>query len=235
MSYLKCIAVILASSFAAPGFAAPTTFNLLTGQVDDSYLMSRNYSVGGIGLTVTGWSNNGTAVVQDKVGKWSGGLGVEDSNSGVPGHSVDSQNNDFDMLLLSFSDAVTLNSIDLGWIYQEDSRRSDVSIMAGTSALAAGASWATLLTAPNGWQTAGNYNNAGSSEKTVNLGTISSKYWLIGAYNPILGAAISNNDTYYEAFKLEGVKVTKAVPESSTLFLFGLGLLGLVAARRRAV
>jgi hypothetical protein len=231
MSYLKYIAAILASSFAASVFAVPTTFNLLTGQVDGSYLMSRNYSVGGIGLTVTGWSNNGAAVVQDTVGKWGGGLGVE--NATTPDHSIDSQGGDFDMLLLSFSTAVTLNSIDLGWIYQDDSRRSDVSIMAGTSALTAGASWASLLTVPNGWQTAGNYNNVGYNETAVNGSAISSKYWLIGAYNPILGAAIANNDTYYEAFKLEGVKVTKAVPESSALLLFGLGLLGLAAVRRR--
>lgn len=244
MSPLKYIVAFVASSLAASAFAAPIEFNLTSGQANDTYLSARNYSVGGITLSVTGWSNvssSNPAVIQSTVGKWSTGLGVE--NTGSPGHSVDSQSNDFDMLLLSFSHAVTLNSIELGWVHDNDSNgwngndytRGDVSIVSGTSALTAGASWSSLLTPVNGWQSAGNYDNVDLNQKSVNAGLISSKYWLIGAYNPILGA-IGTTDANFEAFKLEKVSVTKTVnvPESSALFLFGLGLLGLVAARRRA-
>jgi hypothetical protein len=235
MSSLKYLAGILASSLTLSVFAAPVTIDLRAGQTDDTYLNSRSYTVSGINLTVTGWSNNNTSVVKDKVGKWSGGLGVE--REGVPGHALDSQNGDYDMLLLSFSSAVTLNSIDLGWIYDNDNQRSDVSILAGTNALVAGTSWASLLTAPNGWQSAGNYNNVGLSQKTVNGSAISAMYWLIGAYNPniAIDVNIANNDNKYEAFKLEKVSVTQTVkvPEPSAVLLFGLGLLGLVVARRR--
>lgn len=229
MSYFKYIAAILASSFAASVLAVPTTFNLLTGQVDGSYSMSRNYSVGGIDLTVTGWSNtSGGAVAQDVVGAYSGGgLGVERSANG---HTVDSANNDFDMLLLSFSQSVKLTNIDLGYLINGNNS-SDVSIMSGTSALTAGTSWSSLLTAGNGWTSAGNYNNVGLNELAVNAGGLTSKYWLIGAYNPILGS-IQSNDNTAEGFKLQSVKVS-SVPESSSVVLFGLGLLGLVAVRRR--
>ena len=225
-------------------FAAPINFDLRAGQTEGSYVYTRNYSMGGLGLSVTGWSNVSRYdddVIQTYVGKWGGGLGVE-RTSNSPEHAIDNKDNDFDMLLLSFSDAVTLNSIDLGYIYDNsDIRRSDVSILAGTSSLTSGTSWTSLLSLANGWKSAGNYDNVGLNAKTVNLSSLSAKYWLVGAYNPIQGNILPNdsrnNPFIYDAFKLEKVSVTKTivkVPEPSALFLFGLGLLGLVVVRRRS-
>lgn len=238
MSPLKYVAAFLASSFAASVFAAPINFDLRAGQTEGSYVYTRNYSMGGLGLSVTGWSNISTTnddVRQTYVGKWSQGLGVEDI-SGSPEHAIDNKDKDFDMLLLSFSEAVTLNSIDLGYIHNSDISRSDVSILAGTSSLTSGISWTSLLSLANGWKTAGNYDNVGTNAKTVNLSSLSAKYWLVGAYNPIQGNILPI-DNKYDAFKLEKVSVTKTivkVPEPSALFLFGLGLLGLAAVRRRS-
>lgn len=277
MSYLKHIAAILVTGFAASAFAAPIAFNLTSptsrvGTFTDTggnlYATQYNYSAAthnGVALEVTGWSYgnvttgcktkrsdgkctavntttyaSGTAH-QDVVGQWSGGLGVEYDTS--PEHAINNAGNDFDMLLLTFSEAVSLNSINLGWIdgnnNAERLKRSDISILAGTSETFASPlnqSWQSLV--GNGWQLEGNYNGVGLGNETVNdVGIIASKYWLVGAYNSTLGSAISGNDTYNDSFKLSSVSVEKAivkVPEPSALFLFGLGLLGLVAVRRRA-
>lgn len=178
--------------------------------------------------TTTSPDNKATQSLVGNFGS-SNGLGVE--KTGTPNHAMDNEAGYYDMMLLSFSSLVTLNTIDLGWI----SNDSDVSIMAfnGTPSQLpfAGKSWESLL--GNGWVSAGNYYNVGNSPKAVNPTNIASQYWLIGAYNPLLDSIVK--DTNADYFKLQSVKVSKyvKVPEPSALVLLGLGLLSLVAVRRR--
>lgn len=264
MSFVKhIIAALLASSFATSALAAPIIFDLTTptsrtGILNSTYAMGYSYAgADGVSLSLTGWSygttsnvvngrrtlsnTNSTTAHQDIVGNFINGstrygLGVEYADS--PEHAINNAGNDFDMLLLSFSEAVSLNSINLGWIENSEVRRSDVSVLAGTSTTFAspnGKTWQSLVGVGQGWKLAGQYNNAGSGNELVNANNISSKYWLVGAYNGLLGSSLGN-DGYSDAFKLKGVSVTKTivkVPEPSALFLFGLGLLGLVVVRRR--
>lgn len=187
--------------------------------------------------TCIAWNTKTTTSPDNKakqvlVGNFGSSYGIGDEKASSPNHAIDNEGGYYDMLLLSFSDMVALNTIDLGWW----SGDSDVSILAfnGTAGQesVAGKSWESLL--GNGWQSAGNYYNVGSSPKNVNPLNISSQYWLVGAYNINLDTN-KNNDTTNDYFKLQGVKVTKTikVPEPSTLMLFGLGFLGLVAVRRR--
>ncbi len=254
------LALIAGLGFAANTFAAPITFTLTApdsrqGVLTSEYAQQYNYTIGGVNLNVTGWSYGSvttctsysgvnctststtdagsTTAHQDFVGNFgtSYGVGVEIANT--PNHAIDSQSGDFDMLLFTFSEAVSLNSVDLGWILDGNLNRSDVSILAGTSntfSSPLNKTWQSLV--GNGWQSAGNYNNLGSNSASVNSGNISSKYWLIGAYNSAVGTPIANNDSDYEAFKLQAISVSK-VPESSALALFCIGFLGLIAVRRR--
>lgn len=179
------------------------------------------------------------AIEQEYVGKWDG-LGVEKTDS--PNHAVDNEAGDFDMLLLSFEEMVKLLCIDLGWI----SGDSDVSILAFNgdsfdSSSLLGKKWEDLV--GNGWESAGNYYNVdyGTNSGAVNPTGISSQYWLVGAYNDKLGGFTGTNKNLSSGndyFKVKGVKVERPpvkVPESSTVLLLAMGLLGLIAARRRIV
>lgn len=178
--------------------------------------------------TTTSPDNKAT---QTLVGNFGASYGIGVEKASTPNHAMDNEGGYFDMMLLSFNTLVTLNTIDLGWI----SNDSDVSIMAfkGTPGQLsfAGKSWESLL--GNGWVSAGNYYDVGSSPKAVNPTNIASQYWLIGAYNPLLDSIVKDTNSDY--FKLQSIKVSKyvKVPEPSALVLFGLGLLSLVAVRRR--
>lgn len=238
------IAGLMIASFSSLTQAALISFNLTdpdsrTGIYNSTYAKQYNYLESGVNLAVTGWSYNGSkVVVQDWVGKWDG-LGVEKVDS--PNHAVDNESGDFDMLLLSFDQAVTLKSIDLGWI----SGDSDMSFMAfnGTtfnSSSLLGKKWEALI--GNGWQSAGNYYNVDyGNTGAVNLTNITSQYWLVGAYNSALGGFTGPNKNTTgktDYFKVKGVIVDKPVvkvPEPSTLVMMFLGLLGLGLARRHSI
>ncbi len=180
------------------------------------------------------------AIEQEYVGKWDG-LGVEKAES--PNHAVDNEGGDFDMLLLSFDQIVELLNVDLGWI----SGDSDMSILAFNgvgsfnSSSLLGKKWQDLI--GNGWQSAGNYKNVdyGSNSGAVNLPGLSSQYWLIGAYNDKLGGYSGPNKNLTSStdyFKVKGITVDRPpvdVPESSSLLLLAIGLLGLGGLRRRKV
>lgn len=95
----------------------------------------------------------------------------------------------------------------------------------------------------SGWELVGHYANVGSAEPDVaivNAAKISSSWWLVSAYNSGYGAALAN-ETLNDSFKLISVagvvapqtNHTNKTPEPAGIALMGLGLLGLMASRRR--
>jgi hypothetical protein len=218
---------------------------------NDAYLLESAYlanygSSNGLGVT------NRDTTTSTSYGDYSEGVSPE--------HAVDNNQRN-DMVLFSFGQAVNLTQVILGWSQQ----CADITVLAyqGSNPLPlSGLQYSTLDN--NGWTVIGHYANAaqGSTDITVNLNTtVSSSYWLIGAYNPSVGTTglidngcdglkvtTSGSTTCsgtYTVTTLNAANVKIAglvgktpppngnVPEPGTLGLLGLGLVGMFKSRKR--
>lgn len=198
---------------------------------------------------VTGWkaSSNTADIYKTSVDFWSGnGIGVGGESSSNGEHALDNVNG-YEVALLSFNQQVRLESIRAGWTQTD----SDIFVMAYTrnDGLASenldSGNFKTLAT--RGWTLIDNYSNIGTT--TRNLGTTSgafsgtySSFWLVGAggFTAGTGVGIGINSTLSDYLKIAVVGGTvkpstppTSVPEPGSLALAGLGLIGLLAGRRR--
>ncbi len=213
---------------------------------DPYYAMEYEYSDDSgedITLLVTGWSYDSSyEITPDYIGSFFDyGVGVEISNS--PNHAIDNAMGDYDMVLLSFSEEVSLDEVSIGWRGTwwggADEDNSEASIMAYTGDAAAagtfeGKEWSDLL--DEGWEALDDIAIADlNSGEAVDSQGITSKYWLVGAYNASLNGADSDFSAGNDFFKLAGVVVSQvnAVPLPGSLLMFGLALFGFGAVRRK--
>lgn len=176
-------------------------------------------------------------------------------------HSMDN-NGRSDVMLLTFTDQIALQSLKLGWIGSD----SDVFVLAwsgtGTPASLAGKTFESIAAdsandPANGWRLVSNLSNVGLNTTTsFNTATpISSSYWLIGTggfNSAATGGGVTSGEksgdnwiafgstgANYDYAKLAAVGGTKAeppgnnIPEPGTLGLAGAALFALTALRRR--
>ncbi|WP_199611806.1 exosortase-dependent surface protein XDP1 [Flocculibacter collagenilyticus] len=209
-----------------------------------------------ITMTMTGWSDtvnpNDGRIAQGQLYKWgNNGWGVvglyDEGRNDYPGHAVDNATyscdqggkdcNDWDYVLLSFSEAVSLTDIDIGWKW-DDSDASVLYLDSGTPNFSASNSdtWADVA---NLWTSVGSYQLTNSYYSIANdtVG-IESQYWLVGAYNNVF-----RNDNWSsgnDGFKLSGFKASttntspnNSIPEPMSALLIMLGL-GLLLLQRRS-
>jgi hypothetical protein len=202
----------------------------------------------GNGLTLSGWSNTGGSAQNIENGEldYANGYGLtlqnRDEGGSSPDHAIDSSNSanwkkDYDMVLLSFDEAINLAGFSLGWAKEGRNREADVTVLAysgnDTPSLA-GSNWGDVASA---WSTEAQIDDANAYAYQSISSSASSKYWLIGAYNPIfgdMGYSIAN-----DAFKLAGVKANSpqvpvtSVPEPGTVLMFAAGLFGIALRSRK--
>lgn len=192
---------------AAGAQAASASFDFYHQSLFDNDASSLSFSSNGIGLDITPVSTSSSAKVTSGwagIGMRSSALESGDLNSSLlhtPG----------DAILLTFSEAVTLDQVDF-------------SLWEGNSLGALDK--ATITSNGQTYAMSASLNDGGFEIDHFGLtGLIpASKYFLIQAQGSL------------SDFRLAGISVTSAVPEADTLAMFGIGMLtaGLLVRRRQS-
>ncbi|WP_346992832.1 exosortase-dependent surface protein XDP1 [Alteromonas gracilis] len=236
-------------------------YNLVnSGVYEGTSSTSSNVSIGGINVSMTSWADTYGQLDDIVVGANSYkisnyyGYGVtnqdwEYSNS-YPDHAIDNVNSvrgnwqDFDFVLFSFSEAVTLQGANFSWVYDKSDTQVSVAALTSIETLTSGRNtWDDIV--GNAITSSYNVEKCDSSDAHLKYKSefsldTTAKYWLVGAYNKVFGniGGSSTND----AFKLTSIGFeTKGgtspptpteVSEPGTIgILFATGLL--IAWRRK--
>ncbi len=215
-------------------------------------------STAGSSVTVSAWSTTGVGNTFEKafIGNYSGDLGVtgqprtgltnaelnasNQPNTSNNQHAIDNVGA-YDALLFSFASAVTLADVSIGFPSASSGLDSDSTILywkgTGTPTSTLNARTVSDLTS-NGWAVATNIGDMAVGNNATGLSSsISSQYWMVGAYmnigGPVASGSVSVGNDYFKVNGLTAIK-TAAVPEPDTLALFGIAGAALFVRRRKA-
>ena len=275
LGLVAVLATLSTSTLASSQFIDPN-WDFRAGYGDTGSLSNNEIqgNVDGISLSITAWSSslhNQVLSCKDGDGqdrciqsvqlkRYSSGLGAVNGDEGndTPNHSVDNNDQDYDMVLLTFSESVNINNIYTGWNYTYKNLSSNGSYdsrtygTAGASVLAYVGStpssaapfsttdtWASII-GPSSWQQIESDTKKTSSVGGLDILPVSnngiySKFWLVGAAHSVARDA----GNFTDHIKIAGINFVKGpttnpgtVNAPGILVLF-LGCVGLMVARRK--
>lgn len=248
-SIRRAVQAALGSALLVSGMSvSAATWSLANGVVGNPGGGAPNATASGWSITnaASGVINSGSTFAAATITNQGGsgaGMTTAGETTTSPNHAIDN-NGATELVSLKFGSAIKLESVTLGW----SSTDSDISVLAYTGAGAqpasiAGLSLSGLLS--SGWTLVGSYSNlvTGVAKTVTNAGNISSSWWLVSAYNSGFGSSsnsstsgLDNNNDYVKLLAVAGSVVGSTggkVSEPGTIALFGLALLGTLAAGRR--
>jgi hypothetical protein len=175
------------------------------------------------------WASDTSLGVKNKAEKtrgesWGDNSGyLKKANRGIDSVATQGKQTggNFDMILLEFDTAVSLDGLTLEWARGGNAAKktADISVLAYTgdgSFDLKKNTWAGVLGSGNGnaFDTVGNYTNVGLSYFAVNPAYVTSTKWLIGVYNPVFG---SGGDAGDDAFRLASIETSGQIENTFML------------------
>jgi len=181
------------------------------------------------------WGSSGVGVVNRSTGGSDSGEGLSTTPPSATNgeHSVDNQGRT-DMVLLTFDRAISLTGVDIGWSQTD----SDITVLAFNSAATpdslVGQTYGGLQ---SGWQLVGHYADADAVAVQGISTSITSRYWLVGAYNALVDPnGLSKGNDYVKIKGFTASETIKKVPEPAgmSMALIALASGAFVTLRRRS-